>query len=141
MKYFYFLSLLILLLSCNEGTILRQEKQPDIAVEKKNDTIFVKFSEKEPEKFIMGNDSSYYDEDGNLFMSTRKDTVIYEEDAPLLVFPIIKVIRKENDDTYRTSFYQLDREGLPQLFSQFVYNKNYDILATKKYISRYTIQK
>ena len=141
MKYFYFLSLLILLLSCNEDTILRQEKQPDIAVEKKNDTIFVKFSEKEPEKFTMGNDSSYYDEDGNLFMSTRKDTVIYEEDAPLLVFPIIKVIRKENDDTYRTSFYQLDREGLPQLFSQFVYNKNYDILATKKYISRYTIQK
>lgn len=137
MKYFYFLSLLILQLSCNEDTILRQEKQPDIAVEKKNDTIFVKFSEKEPEKFIMGNDSSYYDEDGNLFMSTRKDTVIYE-DAPLLVLPIIKVIRKENDDTYRTSFYQLDREGLPQLFSQFVYNKNYDILATKKYISRYT---
>ena len=44
MKYFYFLSLLILLLSCNEDTILRQEKQPDIAVEKKNDTIFVKFS-------------------------------------------------------------------------------------------------
>lgn len=141
MKYFYFLSLLILLLSCNEDTILRQEKKPDIAVEKKNDTIFVKFSEKEPEKFIMGNDSSYYDEDGNLFMSTQKDTVIYEEDAPLLVLPIIKVIRKENDDTYRTSFYQLDREGLPQLFSQFVYNKNYDILATKEYISRYTIQK
>jgi hypothetical protein len=140
MKYFYFLSLLILLLSCNEDTILRQEKQPDIVVEKKNDTIFVKYSEKETEKFIMDNDSSYYDEDGNLFMSTRKDTVIYE-DGPLLVLPIIKVIRKEDNDTYRTSLYILDRQGLPRPRHQLVYNKNYDILATKKYISRYTIQK
>lgn len=140
MKYFYFLSMLILLLSCNEDTILCQEKQPDIVVEKKNDTIFVKYSEKETEKFIMGNDSSYYDEDGNLFMSTRKDTVIYE-DGPLLVLPIIKVIRKEDNDTYRTSLYILDRQGLPRPHHQLVYNKNYDILATKTYLSRYTKQK
>lgn len=140
MKYFYFLSMLILLLSCNEDTILRQEKQPDIVVEKKNDTIFVKYSEKETEKFIMGNDSSYYDEDGNLFMSTRKDTVIYE-DGPLLVLPIIKVIRKEDNDTYRTSLYILDRQGLPRPRHQLVYNKNYDILATKTYLSRYIKQK
>ena len=104
MKYICFLSLLILLISCNEDTILRQEKQPDITVEKKNDTIFVKYSEKESEKFIMGNDSSYYEEDGRLFMSTRKDTVIYE-DAAYLVLPIIKVIRKDDNDTYRTSLY------------------------------------
>lgn len=88
----------------------------------------------------MGNDSSYYDEDGWLFMSTRKDTVIFE-DSPYLVFPIIKVIRKDANDTYRTSFYQLDREGLPRLFWQFVYNRNYDILAIKEHRSRYTKQK
>ena len=140
MKYIYFLTLLILLISCNEDTILRQKKQPDIAVEKKNDTIFVKYSEKGIEKYIMGNDSSYYDEDGRLFMSTRKDTVIFEEPS-IDIFNIIQVIRKENDDTYRTSFYKLDREGLPQLLSQFVYKKNYDILATKIYTSRYTKQK
>ena len=140
MKYIYFLTLLILLISCNEDTILRQKKQPDIAVEKKNDTIFVKYSEKGIEKYIMGNDSSYYDEDGRLFMSTRKDTVIFEEHS-IDIFNIIQVIRKENDDTYRTSFYKLDREGLPQLLSQFVYKKNYDILATKIYTSRYTKQK
>jgi hypothetical protein len=132
--------MLILLLSCNEDTILRQEKQPDIVVEKKNDTIFVKYSEKETEKFIMDNDSSYYDEDGNLFMSTRKDTVIYE-DGPLLVLPIIKVIRKEDNDTYRTSLYILDRQGLPRPRHQLVYNKNYDILATNTYLSRYTKHK
>ena len=140
MKYIYFLTLLILLISCNEDTILRQKKQPDITVEKKNDTIFVKYSEKGIEKYIMGNDSSYYDEDGRLFMSTRKDTVIFEEPS-IDIFNIIQVIRKENDDTYRTSFYKLDREGLPQLLSQFVYKKNYDILATKIYTSRYTKQK
>lgn len=140
MKYFCFLTLLILLISCNKDTILRQEEQPDIAVEKNNDTIFVKYSEKEAGKYIMGNDSSYYDEDGWLFMSTRKDTVIFE-DSPYLVFPIIKVIRKDANDTYRTSFYQLDREGLPRLFWQFVYNKNYDILAIKEHRSRYTKQK
>ena len=140
MKYICFLSLLILLISCNEDTILRQEKQPDIAVEKKNDTIFIKYSEEYTEKIIMGNDSSYYDEKGRLFMSTRKDTVIYEVPS-FAIYNIIQVIRKENDDTYRTSFYQLDREGLPQLFSQFVYNKNYDILAIKKHLSRYTKQK
>lgn len=130
MKYIYFLSLLILLISCNEDTILRQEKQPDITVEKKNDTIFVKYSEKEAGKYIMGNDSSYYDEDGRLFMSTRKDTVIYE-DAAYLVLPIIKVIRKDDNDTYRTSLYQLDKQGLPRLNSQYIYNKNYEILAIK----------
>ena len=120
MKYIYFLSLLILLISCNEDTILRQEKQPDITVEKKNDTIFVKYSEKEAGKYIMGNDSSYYDEDGRLFMSTRKDTVIYE-DAAYLVLPIIKVIRKDDND----------KQGLPRLNSQYIYNKNYEILAIK----------
>lgn len=130
MKYIYFLSLLILLISCNEDTILRQEKQPDITVEKKNDTIFVKYSEKEAGKFIIGNDSSYYEEDGRLFMSTRKDTVIYE-DAAYLVLPIIKVIRKDDNDTYRTSLYQLDKQGLPRLNSQYIYNKNYEILAIK----------
>ena len=63
-------------------------------------------------------------------MSTRKDTVIYE-DAAYLVLPIIKVIRKDDNDTYRTSLYQLDKQGLPRLNSQYIYNKNYEILAIK----------
>lgn len=126
MKLVYF-ALVFLMFSCNSKKCLSPQVDGKITVEKHKDTIIIKNTEY-LDTLIKGLDSMFYDTKGVLVLSTKCDTVLYENTGIGGSYGV-KVIRKTKEGLFRTSWYIYFASKKFTLRKQILYNRKFEILG------------
>lgn len=121
--------LVLLILSCCNRNCLSPQVDKEIAVERLQDTIIIMNAEVS-DTFVMGRDSMFYDAEGALAFSTKKDTVLYKSTG-IGGSHCVKVIRKVDNDLFKTSWYLYFASKELRLRMQIQYNSKFEIRGVK----------